>query len=265
MSGTPLASHVGLYGKLPIFGDFVIRNLNGEFIDPWDAWLQDCLGHSRQVMGGLWLESYLVAPIWRFIIGPTIIGENAWIGIVMPSVDRVGRYFPLTLAQAIDPDIDLTTTYLVNCDWFRALEHLALDALARDLDFGGFESRLSQFPAPVPLVDMNAGDATMPMLKTVFISSCFTLSPDHGHGSGISQVREALASTRQPVSLWGTECDQTQEHYLLASEALPTRERFAAFLDKKYEAHSWVDASNRYAAVCVTSSDDVRVENKPVL
>ena len=56
--------------------------------------------------------------------------------------------------------------------------------------------------------------------------------------------------TRQPVSLWGTECDHRQEHFLLASEALPSKERFAAFLDRQFEAHSWVDASKRYAEVC---------------
>ena len=260
MSGTQLVSHIGLYGKLPIFGDFVIRKLNGEFIDRWDAWLQDCLGNSRQVMGDAWLDSYLEAPIWRFIIGPTILGESAWIGIVMPSVDRVGRYFPLTLAQAIDPDIDLTTTYLANCDWFRELEQLGMDALSRDLHFDDFESRMSQFAPPLPVVDMNAGEATIPMLKAAFISSFFTLLPTCGDASGISQVRDALASTRQPVSLWGTECDHRQEHFLLASEALPSKERFAAFLDRQFEAHSWVDASKLYAEVCTIGGADESVE-----
>jgi type VI secretion system protein ImpM len=256
MSGKQLGSQVGLYGKLPIFGDFVIRNLNGEFIEPWDAWLQECLAYSRQVMDGAWLDSYLAAPIWRFVIGPTILGNNAWIGIVMPSVDRVGRYFPLTLAQPIDPDIDLTTTYLANCDWFRALEQLGTDALARDLNFNDFESRMTGFMPPVPVVDMNAGDATIPMLKTAFISSYFTLPGESGDGSSIAQIREVLAGTHQPVSLWGTECDQTREHYLLASEALPIAERYTAFLDKKFETHRWVDASRRYAAVCVKNNSD---------
>lgn len=257
MSGQQLDSKIGLYGKLPAFGDFVIRNFSGEFINPWDAWLQDCMAYSRAVLGDAWLGSYLEAPIWRFVIGPGIIGGGAWIGIVMPSVDRVGRYFPMTLAQSIDPDIDLMTTYLANCDWFREMEHLGMDALARDLDFSNFESRMRDFAAPVAVVDANAGDATIPILKKTFISSFFTLQPDCDEGGGVAQVREVLASTHQPASLWGAEFVHTQEHFLLASESLPNKDRFAAFLDKNFEMHNWVDASKRYAAVCVASNADV--------
>lgn len=244
MSGAGLDSQVivGLYGKLPKFGDFVVRHLNGEFTNPWDNWLQEGLANSRQVMGGGWLDSYLVAPIWRFVIGPGILGKSAWIGIVVPSVDRVGRYFPLTLAQPINPDIDITATYLANREWFHAMENLGVDALRQDLDFEKFESRLRKFPEPDSVVDIHAGDITIPVLKAAFLSSYFSLPLNEEHGDRVTQVRYAISSSRQPVSLWGKESADHQEHFLLATEALPSKQRFCALLDNNFEMHGWIDA-----------------------
>lgn len=91
-------------------------------------------------------------------------------------------------------------------------------------------------------------------MKVAFISSFFTLRPDGG--DGIAQVHNALGSTHQFVSLWGTECDQSQKHYLLASESLPNKERFAAFLDMEFEKHSWVDASKNSVAVAGAENTD---------
>lgn len=238
---------IGLYGKLPIFGDFVVRHLNGEFVNPWDIWLQDGLANSRQVLGDAWLDNYLQAPIWRFVIGPRMLGDSAWVGIVVPSVDRVGRYFPLTLAQPITPDIDITATYLANSEWFQSMEKLGTDALKQDLNFEGFESRLGSFAAPVSVVDMDAGDNTIPMLKKVFLSTYFCLPLDGNYDDCISQVHDAIAGSQQPVSLWGTEWVDTHEYFLLATEGLPNKERFCALLDRNFEAHGWVDASKRFA------------------
>ena len=48
-------------------------------------------------MGDVWLEAFLEAPVWRFVLPPGLCGARAAIGLIMPSVDKVGRYFPLTL------------------------------------------------------------------------------------------------------------------------------------------------------------------------
>ncbi len=86
---------VGFYGKLPVVGDFVSRRLPNEFIKPWDGWLQSAIAASREELGDEWLNSYLTSPIWRFLLSPGVCGNKAVAGIMMPSVDRVGRYYPL--------------------------------------------------------------------------------------------------------------------------------------------------------------------------
>ena len=88
----------GFYGKLPGKGDFLTRNLPRQFVDVWDDWLQSGMNAAKQVLGDEWLQVYLTSALWRFVLPPGICGESAWAGVMMPSMDRVGRYFPMTVA-----------------------------------------------------------------------------------------------------------------------------------------------------------------------
>lgn len=92
------AGCTGLYGKLPARGDFVRVGLPNTFVAPWDAWLQAGIAASRDQFGTDWLPAWLEAPVWRFSLAPGLCGPDAVLGLMLPSVDRVGRYFPLTLA-----------------------------------------------------------------------------------------------------------------------------------------------------------------------
>lgn len=88
----------GFYGKLPARGDFVRGALPRDFTDRWDAWLAPAIAGSRAAMGEDWLPAFLEAPVWRFAFSAGLCGSRAAIGLMLPSVDRAGRYFPLTFA-----------------------------------------------------------------------------------------------------------------------------------------------------------------------
>jgi type VI secretion system protein ImpM len=88
----------GFYGKLPARGDFVRGALPRDFTDKWDAWLAPAIAGSRASMGEAWLPAFLEAPVWRFALSPGLCGDRAALGLMLPSVDRAGRYFPLTFA-----------------------------------------------------------------------------------------------------------------------------------------------------------------------
>ena len=81
----------GFYGKVPVLGDFVTQRLPASFVKNWDTWLQNGLSASREELGDNWLDIYLTSPIWRFAMREGACGATAWAGILMPSVDRVGR------------------------------------------------------------------------------------------------------------------------------------------------------------------------------
>ena len=92
------ALSVGIFGKLPTRGDFVRSGLPRDFVDRWDTWLSGVMAATRAQAGDAWLPAFLEAPIWRFTLPAGLCGTGAVLGLMMPSVDRAGRYFPLTLA-----------------------------------------------------------------------------------------------------------------------------------------------------------------------
>lgn len=119
----------GLYGKLPCKRDFVAEGVPRGFLPVFEPWLQGSLGAARMALGSRWQEIYLSAPIWRFWIGSAHCGRTVT-GAFMPSVDGVGRWFPLTLMAAADEGETIAPpTASANETWFDAVETLLLSAL----------------------------------------------------------------------------------------------------------------------------------------
>ena len=124
----PGAVIVGFYGKLPSRGDFVRSGLPRDFTDRWDDWLQSVMAGSRTLMGDAWLPAFLEAPVWRFTLPRGLCGERAALGVMLPSVDKAGRYFPLTFAVLL-PDDD---TIGVDDAWLDCCEAAGRAAVEQD-------------------------------------------------------------------------------------------------------------------------------------
>jgi type VI secretion system protein ImpM len=122
----------GFFGKLPSLGDFVTRELPRDFLDAWDDWLQRSIAQSKSTLGDAWLPTYLHSPIWRFVLVPGVCGPKGWAGIMMPSVDKVGRYFPLTLASSLGERVQPFRVLMDATEWFVAAENLALNVLEEE-------------------------------------------------------------------------------------------------------------------------------------
>lgn len=122
----------GFFGKIPSHGDFITRSLSRRFLDRWDDWLQNCIAESKAQLGEKWLDVYLTSPIWRFALMQGICGPEPWAGILMPSVDRVGRYFPLTVATQLPAGAQPFQVVVRGNAWFESVEGLALRTLEDD-------------------------------------------------------------------------------------------------------------------------------------
>jgi type VI secretion system protein ImpM len=133
---SPLPPTAGWFGKIPALGDFVSRRLPEEFIEAWDEWLSEELFAAREKLGEDWLECYLKAPIWRFALMPGALDTRPWFGVLMPSVDRVGRQFPLTFAASFAPAAETLGR------WWSELIAVALRAKEHDCDADALESAL---------------------------------------------------------------------------------------------------------------------------
>lgn len=162
---------LGWYGKLPSLGDFASRRLDPDFIDAWDAWLAQGLVDWQTRAPNSWLELYLAGPSWRFVLMPGVLPspcrDNAWTGVLMPSVDRVGRYFPLTLVQPLAqlPVDGAQTASLLA--WLQQLDDLAVDALHDDWSIDQLENelqRLGPWSPESPKQDLTPAALNSPML-----------------------------------------------------------------------------------------------------
>jgi type VI secretion system protein ImpM len=143
-----MAEAAGWFGKMPSLGDFASRRLPPKWIDAWDAWLQHELVRARSEIGEAeWLDHYLVAPVRRFWLAPQLLSQAAWLGVLMPSVDSVGRHFPFTLAVPLQSGHDALVDALANNSWLDAADALALQALDPDFGVEALEQGVSVLPA----------------------------------------------------------------------------------------------------------------------
>lgn len=124
----------GLFGKVPQKRDFMSMQMPTAVLSPFETWLQSGVAASRNELGQTWQDHYLVAPIWRFWIGKHILGTTV-AGALMPSVDQVGRYFPLSIMYFADDGDHLPPPLLSPLDhWYAAIEQRLLGALAEETD-----------------------------------------------------------------------------------------------------------------------------------
>lgn len=237
LTGKPL---LGFYGKFPVRGDFVSRNLPMEFIETWDEWLQSAVLASREQLGESWLETYLTSPLWRFVLSAGLCGNERWAGVMMPSVDRVGRYFPLTIVSTV-PSRGRADLLWSADPWFHQIEDLALTVLNDDFDLDTFETSLAQLRLPGP-ENGRDDDESRPGRKGEIGRTAFQVGMNEPGALPPAFVRLSamlLEKYLPSYSLWSTEGSQHVESSLIACEGLPPIEVFSSFLNGGWQQRAW--------------------------
>ena len=223
----------GWYGKIPYLGDFASRRLSQQFILEWDNWLQHSMTASRTMLGPDWLDTYLMSPIWRFVLLPGVIGESVWAGLLMPSVDKVGRHFPLTIAIPLEPRPGILATVIAAQDWFAALEETSLATLNLDFSVEQFETQLGATPFPAEPHGQQYTQATDLAGWWQEPSAWFDIALPSG--SAMQHIISATAtqllqSTGSGKSLWWYEIEALGPARLSCFTALPHPEFYGALL-----------------------------------
>lgn len=216
----------GLFGKLPAKRDFVAANAPRRFLEIWEPWLQAGVAMSKQTLGASWTDAYNRAPIWRYWLGADFCGEPM-IGVFMPSVDGVGRSFPLALfagegeASLPPPELD------PNDAWCEAAEAILLDALDPAATLEAIADRVASMPEPAlqPRSSEIAGFRELPEGGVVVrdidrnVSVAFLAARRFGH-------RRAFASQ----SFWWTIGGEGFSPLALSCVGLPPSTRFVDML-----------------------------------
>ncbi len=225
------------YGKLPARGDFITRSLPREFINRWDDWLQGGMNASRQSLGDAWLDVYLTSPLWRFVLPAGICGNTAWAGVLMPSMDKVGRYFPMTVVRQIDGTGSPMCVAVQNPRWFAEIEDLLLNALdAESLDLNVFEQSLRNVAFVdgdlPPMAPLTSGGSRVALDESLDVSL-----------SLLGFVRDGVKQATSGMCFWWGNGSDAVTPSLLYTQTLPDANMFTAMLAGTWSSYGWADAA----------------------
>lgn len=226
---------IGLFGKLPAHGDFVQRNLPANFINTWDEWLQHFISGTKEQLGDTWLDVYLTSPLWRFVFSSGVIDENNWAGIMIPSVDRVGRYYPFSIIKKLPQDVNPFEFVQMHSTWFKDLEALALDALDGEIQIDDLVSELETLKVEYQSDYSRAG--FMPE------SDGYQFDMEFEEQSVTSTypflLDAIMTKTFQSYSIWQTTGSDFIKPCLVTSQGLPSVQKMPAMLNGNWQGCNW--------------------------
>ncbi|MBX2809963.1 MAG: type VI secretion system-associated protein TagF [Cellvibrionaceae bacterium] len=228
----------GLFGKAPQKSDFICHNLPESFTEYWHAWLQSSLSISQEQLGGQWLGHYLISPIWHFAIMPSIAYKQAVVGVMIPSVDEVGRYFPITIAHM--GNYNVWSAYLQGEYWYKDIEKVALMTLADEVTYNTLIAELEALP--IPELD------PLPDYQTVSAPHAYKGNQHFEQTKGMTNSDLAVSLLPKLYdqqlgrhSLWWTKGSETVPSCLAVSNNIPDPGQFAAMLDGQWLHWGWVE------------------------
>jgi type VI secretion system protein ImpM len=235
---------IGFYGKLPSHGDFLRRRVADAFVGVWDGWLQECMAASRAALGERWLDVYLTSPAWRFACAAGACGPAPAVGVMAPSVDRVGRYFPLTVVAQLPLDAPVVTAAARADGFFDCVERLVIDTLTADVvDFERFDEELMMLGRDLELaspVGVRLGRTASQVLDEPPGAWQVPIGSASNVGTALEQLTtERLSAIYEPLVLWWTEGSSKVEPSCLISKGLPHPDSFAALLDGSWGPRRW--------------------------
>ncbi|MCL1629174.1 type VI secretion system-associated protein TagF [Roseibaca sp. V10] len=160
------SAQVGLFGKLPMRGDFITRQMPSSLSRPFEDWLIPLVQDTRATLGADWSRIWHSAGAWNFWLGGDVF-QGSWqkdmrggsgfagasMGVLQPSADKHGRDFPIVLLLA-DSQSRIVPPPVVSppdTEWYVMCQQFVHRARA-DQDMTRLEAALAALPAPrVPL------------------------------------------------------------------------------------------------------------------
>lgn len=239
---SPGMSAPGFFGKIPSHGDFINRRVPRGFLDPWDDWLQKGLARSREQLDKDWLDTYLTSPIWRFVLSSGVCSDQPYAGVLMPSVDKVGRYFPLTITAPIPKGFNILQLPKDVDEWFDNAEQRALSALEEPFNLEKFDREVEKLDIPVSVISGTANPSSGAVSSHTSGRSTHTKIPGSHDmvGPYVRLLNHYLTLVNKQYSVWWTSGSHKVQPCLLVCSGLPPVDGFAAFLDGRWSLWGWL-------------------------
>jgi len=217
----------GLFGKLSAKRDFIALATPRNFLEAWEPWLQASLSASRHQLGDRWQQTFLTTPVWRFWLGAAVCGTTV-AGAIMPSLDGVGRYYPLTLHAVADTDAPIVSPDIdAQDEWFGIAENFLLSTLDQGVVFEDVSSALDRLTVP-RTQSPGAGDGKIVALGKGMAGM---ISAGDGFGTALSSLRAASPDVYAAASFWWTTGGGDFPPLALSCRGLPDPYRYSTLLN----------------------------------
>ena len=193
---------------------------------------------------------HLTSPVWRFAAAAGAFGPAPVVGLMAPSVDRVGRYFYLTLVAELPDGVNLLGAVVNATGFFDSAEQLVVETLATDVvDFGGFDERVAALGHELESVTARS--------RVVLESGAGAVLDGHvqqGWQIPINSAQEVstafeellahrLSAVYNPLVLWWTDGSAVVAPGCLVVKGRLHPDTFAALLDGAWADRDWHSVS----------------------
>ncbi len=232
---------LGLFGKIPSQGDFHQQDLPNSFVRPWDDWLSRSILASQAEIGVEWPQIYLLSPPWRFLLAPGVAGPSGWIGVLVASIDRVNRFYPLTLALPLAEELrpEFVSDWRPVYDKLESAAFALIDAVHPTEEILAGARR--EIADDMTLLARQRGQRFFwqeGQNTTAWVAI--------GEGGAMPQLPgvHLLAGLRgAPFSMWWHDFWEPHAAATLLCRGLPPVAGFAALLDAQWRGQNWRDGA----------------------
>lgn len=242
---------VGFYGKIPANGDFVSRYLSADTQAVLEDWAGQVMKASREQLAEQWLPTYLTSPIWRFALPAGVLSEYAYKGVYIPSVDKVGRYYPMILCQPTTASP--LQLYCADQEWYTKAEDTLLPVLNDDDTLEGYISRVEVLStvasraagvchAEIALEEQSNERCreSAQCLLDLFDSQRVKTDSDFCPSQKTFTLSDHYFQSLLPnYSLWWAYGSEKMAPSLALCDGMPKAERFVAMLDGQWSSWGW--------------------------
>jgi type VI secretion system protein ImpM len=219
----------GLYGKIPAKRDYIALHSPRQFLNVWEPWIQSAVAASHQSLTTEWQNAFLTAPIWRFWWGADLCGSTV-AGAMMPSLDGLGRYFPLTVFSCAEdrsaiapPEID------AHDEWYAAAEEFLLATLGHDISFEEITDALERLEPPRVAFAMAQPPATAAISNGLVARVAGRPLPEL-----FSSMRVADAGSYSSSTYWWTIGGEGYEPFAISGTRMPDPFLFTEMLTGRF-------------------------------
>ncbi len=157
-----IATTIGFFGKLPGAGDFVVRSFERPLVASLTAWADTLVQHLRRGAGEEWAPVFDRLQPVAWVAAEGVCGPTAFAGLMRPSMDRVGRRYPLVVGVALPPGSRVVQAAAAAQGWFDYMDGLVEDTWSSSLGVEALSAALAEAP-PFPDAGGDPGAVAEPI------------------------------------------------------------------------------------------------------